>query len=134
MYGTEKEKRSEFIIKRGNYCFIILNKYPYNAGHLMIAPIRHIGNISQLESGEWEELYKQLLSSKKALDSLLKPDGYNIGMNLGRPAGAGLDSHIHLHIVPRWVGDTNFISTLSQTRIISQALRELSKKLSAIIK
>ncbi|MFN7182347.1 MAG: HIT family protein, partial [Planctomycetota bacterium] len=106
-------KKSSLIVKVGGEVFTILNKYPYNAGHLMIAPKRHKGNIEDILLSEWEEMHTQIIEAKKALDKLLKPNGYNIGINLGRAGGAGLLNHLHIHIVPRWQGDTNFMTVLS---------------------
>ena len=107
----------------------MLNIYPYNNGHVMVAPKRHIRDLSQLDDAQMLDLIKALNKAKKLLDNVLKPDGYNIGANLGRAAGAGIAGHLHLHIVPRWVGDTNFMSTISSTKIISQSLKDLYKRL-----
>lgn len=107
----------------------MLNIYPYNNGHLMVAPKSHIRDLSQLNDAQLLDLIKALNKAKKLLDKVLKPDGYNIGANLARAAGAGLTGHLHLHIVPRWIGDTNFMSTISSTKIISQSLKDLYKKL-----
>ncbi len=126
----KNSEKSPLIVKIGKNIFTILNKYPYNAGHLMISPKKHKGNIENILPSEWEEIHSQIIDAKKALD---KPDGYNIGINLGRAAGAGLLSHLHLHIVPRWQGDTNFMTVISNTKIISQSLQNIAKKISKII-
>lgn len=100
----------------------------------MVCPKKHTGELEKVTKDEWQEMYDHISNAKLALDKTLKPAGYNIGINLGRPAGAGLQSHIHIHIVPRWGGDTNFMITTAETKIISQSLIELSKKLSKILK
>ncbi len=126
-------RKSSLIVKIGKEIFTILNKYPYNAGHLMITPKKHTAHLENISPSEWDEMLMHIVGAKKALDKLLKPDGYNIGINLGRPAGAGLLGHLHIHVVPRWHGDTNFMTVISDTKIISQSLREIAKKLSEII-
>lgn len=108
---------------------VILNRYPYNAGHLMIAPKRHIKNIEELSEKEWIEISKALVLAKKLLDKVYKPEGYNIGINLGRAAGAGLEDHLHFHVVPRWSGDASFMTTISATKVIPQSLEETLKEL-----
>lgn len=123
------KNKSHLVVKKGRNVFTILNKYPYNAGHLMVCPKKHEGNIEKITQSEWQEMYEHITNAKGALDKILKPDGYNIGINLGRPAGAGLQNHLHIHIVPRWNGDTNFMITTAETKIISQSLRELAKKI-----
>jgi ATP adenylyltransferase len=107
----------------------MLNLYPYNNGHLMVSPKRHIRDIAQLKETEMLDLMKALNKAKGLLDKVLKPDGYNIGANLGRAGGAGITGHLHLHIVPRWVGDSNFMSITGSTRVISQSLKDLYKRL-----
>jgi ATP adenylyltransferase len=117
------------IVSRGREVYTILNLYPYNNGHLMIAPYRHLKNIGLLSQSEILELFQMANRAIKKLDKTLKPHGYNIGFNIGRAAGAGFDKHIHLHIVPRWSGDTNFMPVLSGTRVISESLEALRVKL-----
>lgn len=106
------------------HILILLNRYPYNNGHLMIAPKNHKKNVEELTKDEWEGLVNGIILSKKVLDNIYKPQGYNIGINLGRVAGAGLEDHLHIHIVPRWAGDTNFMTTISSTKVMAQTLRE----------
>ncbi len=130
----KKNSKNSLIVKTGEKVFTILNKYPYNAGHLMVCPKKHVGELEKVTEEEWQEIYAHILNAKLALDKTLKPAGYNIGINLGRPAGAGLQGHLHIHIVPRWDGDTNFMITTAETKIISQSLIELSKKLSEILR
>ena len=107
----------------------MLNIYPYNNGHLMIAPYRHKGSLQDLNEYEMLELMVLTKKSVKELDKILKPDGYNIGINLGKVAGAGFPGHLHVHIVPRWNGDTNFMPVLTKTKIISESLDSLYKRL-----
>jgi ATP adenylyltransferase len=107
----------------------MLNIYPYNNGHLLIAPLRHLRDIGQLREEEILDLFKSMNKAKQLLQKVLKPEGYNIGFNLTRTAGAGITGHLHLHIVPRWSGDTNFMPVISNTKIISQSLGELARRL-----
>ncbi|WP_035587265.1 HIT family protein [Hippea jasoniae] len=123
------EDEESLVLYRGKFSFIIMNLYPYNAGHLMVVPNRHINSPLKLEKDEQLELFELTNKSIEVLSKVLKPDGFNLGMNLGRTAGAGIDDHIHIHIVPRWSGDTNFMSTVSDTKVISEALKETYKKL-----
>jgi ATP adenylyltransferase len=99
-----------------------MNLFPYNNGHLMIIPYKHTSDILDIDAGTSAELWALVCRSKEALSAVMHPEGFNIGMNLGRTAGAGIDQHIHMHIVPRWNGDTNFMPVLGETRVISQAL------------
>ena len=128
--GEEKGKDEErFILFRGKWGFVIMNRYPYANGHLMIAPYRHIGELERLEKEEVWELFKLTKDSIKILKRVLKPQGVNIGMNLGRAAGAGITDHIHIHIVPRWIGDVNFMPILSETKVICEHIKETYKNL-----
>lgn len=124
-----KSKGKNYIICKGRYSFSMLNIFPYNNGHVMVSPIRHIREFSQLKDIEILDLFKTLNDTKKMLDKVLKPHGYNIGINISASAGAGQTRHLHIHIVPRWRGDTNFMTTLYNTKVISQALDELYKNL-----
>ena len=107
----------------------MLNIYPYNNGHLLICPVRHIAQIESLSPQEAMDIFASLKRAKKILKTVLKPQGYNLGFNLGRAAGAGIAGHLHLHLVPRWRGDTNFMPVTGNTRVISQSLTELLKLL-----
>ena len=102
--------------------FVILNRYPYNSGHLMVVPYRHIGDIAELTAEERIELMDLTIKAKEVLKKVMNPEGFNIGFNLGLPAGAGVADHIHQHIVPRWNGDTNFMPVLGNTRVVPEAL------------
>ena len=113
------------VLARGRAVFAILNRYPYNNGHLMIAPYRHVGELRSLRQPEWVELFQMARRLTKRLTDTLRPHAFNLGMNLGADAGAGVPGHLHLHIVPRWRGDTNFMPVLADTKVISQSLDEV---------
>jgi len=117
--------RANLVVRRGRTAFCMLNRYPYNNGHLLVSPFRHEGKIESLSRDELVEILSMTIEAKKILDRLMSPNGYNIGINLGRVAGAGLDEHVHMHIVPRWSGDTNFVTTVGSVKVIPQALEEL---------
>lgn len=117
--------RAHHVIERGEHAFAMLNLYPYNNGHLMIAPYRHIGTLAQIRPAEWSELLRLAQRLTARLTRLLHPHGYNLGLNLGRDAGAGIPGHLHLHVVPRWRGDTNYMPILTNVKVISQSLEEL---------
>ena len=128
---TQNRDKKNLIVFRGELAFIIMNRFPYNNGHLMVVPYRHTGDLLQLKKDEKAELFQLLQRSMKALEAVMKPQGYNIGMNLGRVAGAGVEDHLHFHVVPRWNGDTNFMPILSDTKVISEALEKSYQKLQA---
>ena len=117
------------VVFRGYTCFVILNRYPYNNGHLMIATYRHVGDLAELNMAELFELNFLAQLALRALRRAMKPDGFNIGLNLGKVAGAGVKDHIHVHVVPRWEGDTNFMPVLAETKVIPEALDSTYKKL-----
>jgi len=125
----EKKDRKNYVLLRSRHSFCLLNLYPYNNGHLMVAPAKHVASLELLDDDELCDLMAMVKKMKILLDRVLKPQGYNIGLNIGRSAGAGFDRHIHVHIVPRWPGDINFMTTVSSTRIISQSLDALYKEL-----
>lgn len=116
------DDRAHLIVARANYCFVLLNLYPYNNGHLMVAPYRHVARLEDLPDAEIGELMQVARRLEPVLRATLNPDGFNIGMNVGRVAGAGIDAHLHLHIVPRWGGDTNFMPVLADTKVVPQSL------------
>ncbi|MCX8182168.1 MAG: HIT domain-containing protein [Candidatus Methanomethyliaceae archaeon] len=124
----ENEDAKNLIFERRGRVFGMLNKYPYNTGHLMIAPYRHVKNIEDLAEVEWEEIFELLRDSLTVLKRAMSPEGFNIGFNVGRAAGAGYD-HIHLHVVPRWNGDTNFMPVLSDTKVMPEHLEETYRKM-----
>jgi ATP adenylyltransferase len=120
----EDRDKENYILYRGQKNFIMLNSYPYNPGHLLIAPYRHTGNMEELTDEERNEHYKLVSRSITVLREVFKPAGFNIGANLGRVAGAGIEDHFHSHIVPRWQGDNNYIPVLADVRVIPQALED----------
>jgi len=120
---------ANYILYRGDKNFVIMNTYPYNPGHLMIAPYRHIANLEELTDEEFHEHFEIVSRSIKLLRQVFNPGGFNIGINMGKVAGAGIEEHLHTHIVPRWQADTNFMPVISDTKVISEALAETYKKL-----
>ncbi|MGC8982635.1 MAG: HIT family protein [Desulfurococcaceae archaeon] len=112
------------IVYKGKYAFVVMNAYPYNTGHLMIAPYRHVPDLTELEEPELEELINLVKKVVRVLREAFRPDGFNIGANIGRAAGAGVPDHFHVHVVPRWVGDTNFMAVISGTKPLPVALNE----------
>ncbi len=117
------------ILYRGDKNFIIMNSYPYNPGHLMIAPYRHIANLEELSDEELHEHFQIVSRSLKVLRQVFNPGGFNVGINMGRVAGAGIEEHVHTHIVPRWHGDTNFMPVVSDVKVLPEALAETYAKL-----
>lgn len=114
-----------FVLWRTKNAIVVLNLYPYNNGHILIAPLKHIAELSEAADEEMLEMTKLIRESQKLLSLTIAPNGFNVGINLGRCAGAGLPGHFHIHVVPRWNGDTNFINTCCDTDVISQSLSEL---------
>ena len=117
------------ILQRSELAFVILNSFPYNPGHLMVAPFRHVGEFRALEPAELADVDALIGRSIAALDDEMQPHGYNLGMNLGRVAGAGIPDHLHWHLVPRWNGDTNFMPVVGQTRVLPELLEETYTRL-----
>lgn len=126
-----KEDDKYLIVHRGKLCFIIMNAFPYNSGHLMVVPYRHTADITQLTSEETTEITSLIQTAVSTLKKLMSPNGFNIGMNLGKCAGAGIDKHLHVHIVPRWSGDTNFMPVLADVKVVSEGLASTYKRLKA---
>ena len=126
-----KENRDEerLILYRGKHAFVIMNNYPYNPGHVMIAPYRHVGEWEELTDEELLDIMKLSQLTIKALKRAMKPQGFNMGVNIGCVAGAGVKDHVHLHIVPRWNGDTNFMPVIANTKVIPESLEEAYKEL-----
>jgi ATP adenylyltransferase len=118
----QDQDRENLILHRGKACFVILNKFPYNNGHLMIVPNFHTANYAEVSDAALNEMNQLTKKSLSILDTLYRPQGYNTGINMGEAAGAGVKGHLHLHIVPRWVGDTNFMPVLAETRCLPQHL------------
>lgn len=125
----ENSLEEPLIIARGKFVFAILNRYPYNAGHLLIAPYRHEGDIAELNSDELHELMDFAVIAKKVMHKTIKPEAYNVGFNLGKAAGAGVAEHLHMHIVPRWSGDTNFMPVLADIHCVPEALEATAQLL-----
>ena len=130
---SQKTDKKNLILLRYESAFIIMNRFPYNNGHLMIVPNRHTGDLIQLRPKEKNNLFQLIQWSVRALEMVMKPHGFNIGMNLGRVAGAGVEDHLHFHVVPRWNGDTNFMPILTDTKVISEALTKSYRKLRAAL-
>lgn len=122
---AENKDRANLIALRTPFSVVVLNRFPYNNGHLLVAPRRHIGRLEQLEAAEILDTQQTLTAMVSRLEALMKPEGFNIGLNLGKVAGAGLPGHLHWHIVPRWNGDTNFMPVLGDTKVIVQSLEAL---------
>jgi len=131
--AREEAERAAYILERGKSCFLVLNAYPYNGGHLMVVPYRHVATLAGLPVGEAEEMMRQAQRSERVLRAVYKPQGINFGINVGEAAGAGVADHLHLHAVPRWTGDTNFMSVLAETRILPEMLDESWRRLRAAL-
>ncbi|MCG2710924.1 MAG: HIT domain-containing protein [Candidatus Omnitrophica bacterium] len=121
----QKKDKANFIVKRGKFVFSILNIFPYNNGHTLIVPYRHIDSLEKMNNDELIEMFEFIKYTTKQIKSKMNAQGFNIGLNIGKVAGAGIDKHLHIHIVPRWEADTNFMPVISGTKIISQSLEEL---------
>jgi ATP adenylyltransferase len=124
--ASDEEK---FIVKRAGFNFVILNIYPYGTGHLLIVPYEHITNLDRADKQTTDEMMDLMKSSQAALSEIYKPEGLNLGMNLGKAAGAGVEDHFHMHILPRWTGDVNFMTAIGQTRTIPESLETTYNKL-----
>ena len=120
-----KKDRADLILYRGRKNFIIMNLYPYTSGHLMIVPYRHIAELSALEPEECSEMMGLAAQAIGAMKKAMRPEGFNLGLNLGRAAGAGVAGHLHLHVVPRWTGDTNFMPVVGKTKVFSVGLQKI---------
>jgi ATP adenylyltransferase len=117
------------ILAREPTAFVILNAFPYAAGHLMVATRRHVGSPEELDTGETVEVWRLVQRAVTALRAVYRPDGFNLGANVGRAAGAGVDGHIHIHIVPRWAGDTNFMPVVGALKVIPESLEDTFRRL-----
>jgi ATP adenylyltransferase len=126
---AKNDDEATYILARQEHSFAILNKFPYNSGHLMVAPFRHVGTLKDLKDDESLDMAKLLGRCVEALKEAMQPDGFNLGMNLGQVAGAGIPDHVHWHVVPRWSGDTNFMPIVSETKVLPELLRETYEKL-----
>ncbi|MCX8205432.1 MAG: HIT domain-containing protein [Candidatus Nezhaarchaeota archaeon] len=126
---SEGRDEENLILHRGRACFIILNAYPYNTGHLLIAPYAHKPSLVDLSDEELLDLMKCTSLGLKVLGEAFRPDGFNVGLNLGRCAGAGLEGHVHVHVVPRWIGDTNFMPVIANTKVLPELLSSTYSRL-----
>jgi ATP adenylyltransferase len=126
---AENDDKGNLVLYRSRRSFIIMNRFPYTNGHLMVSPNRHVASLHELDEGEMGDLMALVKKSILLLNRALRPDGINLGMNIGRVAGAGIEDHVHFHIVPRWDGDTNFMPVLFETKVMPEYLEETYEKL-----
>lgn len=134
-YVAEADKDTDnLVLWRTDRCIVMFNRFPYNNGHLLVAPLRHIADMDQAEDAELLQFMKLTRDCQKVLTGAISPHGFNVGLNFGRCAGAGLPGHMHIHIVPRWNGDTNFMAVFADTDVISQSLTELYQQLKEVSK
>ncbi len=127
--GGADADEANYVLWRGDRCFIMLNAYPYNAGHLMVSPYRHVGRLSDLDANEAAEWITAAGGAERILEKVFRADGFNMGLNIGRCAGAGVEGHVHLHVVPRWNGDTNFMPVLADHKVLPEGLKATYDKL-----
>jgi ATP adenylyltransferase len=120
----QKEDRTHLMVHRAKHCFIILNKYPYNSGHVMVIPYQHTCDLQNLSDEVLLEIHQNIRKAIQVLQNTMNPEGFNVGMNLGQAGGAGIRDHLHYHVVPRWNGDTNFIPVIGDTKVLPQSLEE----------
>ena len=131
---NDGDDAKNLIVWRGTSCFVIMNRFPYNSGHLMIVPYRQVVDLQALRPDELTEIMTTAQRAIRALNKIMGPQGYNFGANLGHVSGAGIDNHIHFHIVPRWNGDTNFMPVLADTKIVSEDMKNTLQKLKKAFK
>jgi ATP adenylyltransferase len=124
-----KDEKKHFIVKKTRHSFAVLNLFPYNNGHLLIVPKRHVKDLSSLKNDELLDLIQLTNSMTKKIEKSMNPHGLNIGINMGRASGAGVPGHIHIHIVPRWSGDTNFMPVITDTKVVSESLESVYERL-----
>ncbi len=129
--ATPENDRKHFILHRGAKCFVILNSFPYNSGHLMVIPYAHLDELSKLPPSAAQELMDLCQKAEAALRQVYRPDGVNLGMNIGKAAGAGVAGHIHMHMLPRWVADSNFMTVVGETRVLPETLEQTWDRLKA---
>jgi ATP adenylyltransferase len=128
-----EKDRENYILHRGATCFILLNLFPYTNGHMMVAPYQHVASLEQLDDESLHEMMALTRASVAALNKTLSPAGFNIGLNMGKVAGAGIADHLHIHVVPRWAGDVNFMSVLGDTRLMPEALNDTYDRLLPVL-
>jgi ATP adenylyltransferase len=124
----------DYIMYEGKTAYVMMNRYPYVNGHLMIIPQRHVGNIEDLTQEERKDIFDLLEMSVKVMKEAMNPDGFNIGVNIGKAAGAGIEEHFHVHVIPRWEGDTNFMSVVTNVRVIPEAVATTAANLAPLFK
>ena len=127
--ARDEEPPSPLIVHRGARCYVILNKYPYSNGHLLVVPLRHVGTLAGLDAAELSELAVLTQAAEKVLTAAYSPQGLNVGINVGRAAGAGAPGHLHVHLVPRWDGDTSFMTVVADTRVVPEELDATVRRL-----
>ncbi|MBN2516721.1 MAG: HIT domain-containing protein [Deltaproteobacteria bacterium] len=130
--GSIRDK--SLVLYEGTSCYVIMNKYPYNSGHLLIVPFRHISDIEDMSREEKIEMIDLMERSVRIMKEVMRPEGFNIGMNVGKAGGAGVESHLHLHVVPRWPGDTNFVTVLGEVRVIPEDVEQTRDSLLSFFK
>lgn len=124
-----EDDKTVHLIHRGTHCYIVMNKFPYNSGHLLVVPYREVPQLTDLSEDERNDLMAEIVHAQSILGQALKPDGFNVGFNLGDAAGAGIPQHLHCHIVPRWNGDTNFMPVIGDTRVLPEAMEAMWTRL-----
>jgi ATP adenylyltransferase len=129
--AQSSDDQDNYVIVRDRTCFALLNRYPYVGGHLMVVPYKEVADLNGLTEDEVADLWKLVPRCINALTSVMRPDGFNVGLNLGKVAGAGIKDHLHIHVVPRWNGDTNFMPVIANTAVVPEALKEIAAKLRA---
>ncbi len=129
-----KQDRENFVVYRGQSTFVMMNIYPYNTGHLMVIPQAHVSTLTDVSAQTQFEILVLTTYFTELLSQLMNPDGFNIGLNIGRAAGAGIDSHLHLHLVPRWSGDSNFMPVIGETRVLPEELGDTYDRIVAVLK
>jgi ATP adenylyltransferase len=129
--AQSSDDEANYVVARARSCYAVLNAYPYNGGHLMVVPYRQTANFDDLTDDEMLDLMKLLRRCQHALTAVMRPQGFNVGVNLGKIAGAGIVEHLHLHIVPRWEGDVNFMAVIAGTSVVPEALKDIAAKLRA---
>jgi ATP adenylyltransferase len=131
--AQSSEDEANYVVARERVCYALLNAYPYTGGHMMVVPYKKVPDLNGLTDDELTGLMKLVRRCQNALTTVMKPEGFNIGLNLGKVAGAGVLGHVHFHIVPRWLGDTNFMPVLADTTVVPEALRDIAMKLRQVL-